>query len=70
MVHVRWPSGAVRLPDFKGIGTVTTHAPPGTHEHGHEHGHEHDPSDGEVSVCDEPPDDDDMYWVSAWDSDE
>ena len=36
-------------------------------QHGHEH--EHDSSDGEVSVRNDPPDDADMYYDSAWDSD-
>ena len=29
----------------------------------HEHEHGHDPSDGEVSVCDEAPDDADMFTI-------
>ena len=40
-------------------------APVHEHEHTHAQEHEH-PSDGEVSVCDEPPDDANMYYDSVW----
>ena len=69
--HYRPATAAASSAGASSAGASSAGAPSSVgapvHEHEHTHAQEHEhPSDGEVSVCDEPPDNANMYYDSVW----